>query len=444
MWLSQREFRRFAVIVSIGLAMATVGAGLVGMWMIYEFTNGPIRRIMATADAAPYSNAKNLQRITQALPNEPTDGREPWLGQDDWTSGVQAGQEYVTQFSEPQNAQVLQSMNTSQIWAYMQQEVSGALAVGCQYCHNVNPDDAGTYQFNLDEYPQKIAARNMMRMVNEINGKFIVNLPYWRGNYVMCASCHSGLGRGAGSPIELEAVSDQFLKGTPPIPVIYEPLDDEGKPIRDPMQKPEILREPLPLKEATLFNLYNYKVWSPFDPRDPFSGRGSLALSYPGDDGYNHGGRTQDQANITQGTMNLLAWSLGVGCTYCHNARNFYNYEVTEESEVMDWAESDYDGQHIAPRLKAERMLLMTTYLVENWTADPEREENPEGFGAIAKDPAPASALVGRVHYRELNGETYNVPGCYTCHARRNIPKVVYHQDELTDTKLPQDLRGLQ
>jgi photosynthetic reaction center cytochrome c subunit len=125
--------------------------------------------------------------------------------------------------------------------------------------------------------------------------------------------------------------------------------------------------------------------------------------------------------------MNLMAWSLGVGCTYCHNARNFYNYEITEESEMLD-------GEHIAPRLKAERMLLMTTYMAENW----------DTYGAIPLEEPPEDFLVGRQHYREINGEYYNIPGCYTCHARLNIPKSILTQDELTETNLPIDLRGEQ
>lgn len=432
MWLSQRNFRRVAVIVSIGAAMATVGAGLVGIWLIYELSGGVERRAAALAAEAPYSSARNLVNITDAQPNQPTDGRTSWLGQTDWTTGVQAGQEYVTQFAQPQNAQVLVNMNTSQIWAFMQQQVSGALSVGCQYCHNVTPDANGNYQFNLDEFPQKTAARNMLKLVNDLNGKFIVNLPYWRGNYVICASCHSGLGNGKGTPQNLEAVSNEFLKGTPPIKVIYEPLDETGKPILDPQLKPAELQQPIILQQATLFNLYNYQVWKPYNPADNKSGRGSLALVYDE-------GRTQDQANITQGTMNLLDWSLGVGCTYCHNARNFYNYEITTESPVLaqDWTDQNgvtvTAGSHIAPRLKAQRMLLMMTYMVQRW----------DTYGAIAKTTKPANFLVGRLHYREINGQYYNVPGCYTCHARVSVPKAVINQVDMTDTTLPPDLRGL-
>jgi photosynthetic reaction center cytochrome c subunit len=427
MWLSQRNFRKVAVLVSIGAAMGTVGAAIVGIWLVYELSSGAERRGMAIEAAAPYSNAQNLQRITEAQPNTPTDGRSSWLGQQDWTQGVQAGQEYVTQFPEPQNVQVLTSMNTSEIWAYMQQQVSGALSVGCQYCHNVEPGPDGLYVFDEDTFPQKIAARDMMRLVNDLNAKFIVNLPYWRGNYVTCATCHSGLGNGAGTPENLEGVSDQFLRGTPPIKMMYNPLDENGEPIRIAEQKPPELRELRPLKELTLWNLYNYQVWNPYDPADPKSGRGTLALVNP------EASRTQDQVNITQGTMNLMAWSIGVGCTYCHNARNFYHYEITTESELMDWEASEFDGEHIAPRIKAERMLLMTTYIAENW----------DTYGAIPTE-TPREQLEGRLHFREINGEYYNMPGCYTCHARNNIPKAVIHQDDLTNTNLPVDLRGTQ
>lgn len=434
MFLNQRQFRRIVVIVSMGVAMTLAGGAIVGIWLIYELSGGPERRGLAIAAEAPYSPAKNLQRINQVPANEPTDGREPWLSQEFYNAGVQAGNQYIAQFPEPQNVQVLVGLSTAEIWSYMQQQVSGALGVGCQYCHNVQPNADGLYQFDSDEFPQKVAARDMMRLVNDLNGKFIVNLPYWRGNYVVCATCHSGTGNGKGAPQNLEAVSDQFLKGTPPINVIYEPLDETGQPIRDPALKPEVLQEPLPLKQATLWNLYNYKVWKPYTPEDHKSGRGSLALSY-------EGGRTQDQVNVTQGTMNLLAWSLGVGCTYCHNARNFYNYEVTSESPTFSSDVPTLNGEHIAPRLKAERMLLMTTYIAENW----------DTYGAIPKTGSdlPEDLLEGRVHYREINGQIYNVPGCYTCHGRNSIPRSVISLTDMENSRqpitiLPPPLRGEQ
>jgi len=431
MWLSQRQFRRVAVLVSIGAAIATVGAGLVGIWLIYELSSGAERRGLAIAAEAPYSPAKNLTKIVQAPPNKPTDGRDPWQGKevvdgqvvDYWTKGVQAGNQYITQFPQPQNTQVLTGMTTAQVWSFMQQQVSGALGVGCEYCHNVNPGPDGKYQFNLDTIPQKVAARNMMKLVNDLNRMYITNLPYWRGNYVTCSTCHSGTGNGNGVPLQLEAVSDQFVYTTPPIPVTVEILDKTGQPIRDREKKPDYVKNPVPLKDAVLFDLYHYQVWKPYDPRDSKSGRGSLALVY-------NGGRTQDQVNITQGTMNLIAWSLGVGCTYCHNARNFYSYEITTDSPTFVGDIPQLQGKHIAPRLKAQRMLLMTTYIAENW----------DKYGAIAKTDKPADTLVGKVFYRKINGKVYNVPGCYTCHGRVSIPKSVINNTTLTASKQPETI----
>lgn len=432
MLLNQRQTRKIAVIVSIGTAMGLAGLAIVGIWLIYELSGGPERRGLAIAAEAPYSSAKNIQRINQSAPNQPDagDNRDPWLSQQFYSDGVQAGNVYITQFPEPQNVQVLLGMSTAEIWSFMQQQVSGALGVGCQYCHNVQPDANGIYQFDKDTFQQKVSARNMMRLVNDLNKNFIVNLPYWRGNYVTCSTCHSGIGNGKGLPRELETVSDQFIKSTPPINVIYEPLDKNGVPIRNTEDKPDVLKQPLPLHEATLWNLYNYQVWKPYDPTDSTSGRGSLALSYAE-------GRTQDQVNITQGTMNLLAWSLGVGCTYCHNARNFYSYELTSESPTFVGDVPTLNGEHIAPRLKAQRMLLMTTYIATNW----------DQYGAIPRVEKPADFLQGRVHYREINGGYYNVPGCYTCHGRNSIPKAVISQTTLDGSKqpitiLPPTLRG--
>lgn len=154
----------------------------------------------------PYSPSDGIVVITDAEPNTPPEGdpREPWLGEAAWIDGVQAGQEYIADYPEPQNVIVLQGMNTSEIWVYMQQHVSGALGVSCQYCHDIG-------NFSID-YPQKISSRLMMVMVNDLNRDFMTNLPDWRGNYVQCATCHNN------QPVDLPAVSNEneFVIYNPP------------------------------------------------------------------------------------------------------------------------------------------------------------------------------------------------------------------------------------
>jgi photosynthetic reaction center cytochrome c subunit len=500
MWkLSQRQFRKLVVAVSVVVMMGIVWIAILGIWLIHDIAyvynydkfNEITAGLTSVEDyealwaetgfhplllearwAAPYAPAQNLTRITQTPPNVPEgetlpDGREAWYGEDNWTEGVQAGSEYIAQSPQPQNMLVLTELDTAETWAYMQQQVSGAMAVGCQYCHDINPDEDGNYLFQEDTFDQKIAARDMMRLVNDLNAQYIVNLPYWRGNYVTCATCHSGLGNGRGTPTNMEGVTDEFLKSVPPQRVNLDPLDENGVPLITPEEKPEEVRGRMLLQDATLWLKYNYSVWHPYDPIDPKSGRGSLAMVWPFEKP-----RTIDQGTIQTNVMNANGWALGVGCTYCHDPRNFYNYEIVSEADPLN-------GEYISPRLKAQRMLLMMTFMAENWDdygaiakdVTPEELSNPgpnaavldsffgggagqwdppsENIGELAWPSRPndlprVGYLSGRRHYRAINGEVYNMPGCVTCHARQGIPRVVVHEDELTETVLPSQLRGVQ
>ena len=54
------------------------------------------------------------------------------------SESTQAVQAYIAEFPEPQNAQVLTGMTTSEIWGFMTAYVAGGLQVDCTYCHNIN------------------------------------------------------------------------------------------------------------------------------------------------------------------------------------------------------------------------------------------------------------------------------------------------------------------
>ncbi len=414
--------RQIAVVISVIVGFIVAIITILTFFWIYELASGPERRAAAEAVEidAPYSASTGVLLITQAERNVPDDTRDPWLSLEAWTEGVQAGQAYVEQFPEPQNAQVLTGMTTEQIWGYMQQHVSGALGVGCQYCHDVQADENGTYLFNEDTYAQKLSAREMMRLTNDLNAEFIVDLPNWRGNYVQCATCHNN------QPIDMDSVGPTFRPSTPPIKVTVDPLDANGEPILEAAAKPEEIQEPLMLQDAILYYIYNYQVWDPFDPADEQSGRGSLALTYAE-------GRTQEQVTITQNVMNYMAWSLGENCLYCHNSRNFWSYELEAAGNLTN-AESGYN------RLKAQQMLLMTTWMTENWLS----------YGALPKTDIEfegAGAFVDGQYYRKVDGDVYTVPGCYTCHNGRYIPKKALDQNDIPSGEdgnevFPEVLRG--
>lgn len=407
--------RQAAIFISVAVGIVVAVVTTATFWWIYSLTLGKERAAAAEALAQNprWSPSDGAQAITGARPNAPTDGREPWLGEEAWNEGVQAGQAWVTANPNTVNVQVLSGLTSAEVWTYMVQYVSGGLGVGCQYCHDVN-------NFAADTYPQKASARNMLYLVSDINADYIVNLPNWRGNYVQCATCHNN------APNNLEAVGEQFVKSIPDIPVIVDPLDENGVPILDPAAKPAEIQGPVGLQDSVLFYIYNYQVWRPFDPADPESGRGSLALT-------KEGGRTQDQVTINQNVMNYQGWSLGVGCTYCHNSRNFVAYELDAAGNLAN-PEYGYN------KLKAQRMMQLTTWLAQNWPT----------YGAVPKDAVPTALQGGAsvFSYRTLgDGQSYNVPGCYTCHQGANIPRASINQADIPDGDagdivLPPILRG--
>lgn len=390
--------RQTAVWISIGVGLAVAGITIGTFWLVYWLALGKDLPTVVGAADAPYNVTDGILAITQAQPNTPTDGRQPWLGSEAWQAGVQAGQAYIGQFPQPQNVQVLRNMDTAQIWNYMQR-ISGAMGVSCQYCHDIN-------NLAADSYPQKISARLMLLLVRDLNAQYMVNLPNWRGNFVQCDTCHNG------QALNVPSVSDEFNKSTPSIDVVLEPLDIQGLPIRDinvltdTIKPRDATGAPLPslrmgLKQATLYYYYNYFIWKPFDPADRTSGRGSLALLVEGN-------RTQDQVTINQNTMNDMNWSLGVGCTYCHNSRNFYAWEA-------DIVAPQFPHTYAINRLKAQRMLLMTTFMAQNWSRY-----------VLPRNPQPTGAsfpLDGNQYLTNIDGSLYVLPGCYTCHRARSVPR---------------------
>ncbi len=407
--------RQAAIFVSVAVGIVVAVITTATFWWIYSLVRTSDAPAVALAEAAiaPWSPSDGIKAITAAAPNTPTDGRAVWLGEAAWTEGVQAGQAWVQTNPNTVNVQVLAGMTSAQVWTYMQQYVSGGLGVGCQYCHNIN-------NFAADDYPQKVAARNMLYLVSDVNTQFVVGLPNWRGNYVQCATCHNN------APKNLESVAPQFITSVPDIPVVVDPLDANGAAITDPALKPEELRGQIRLQDAVLWYIYNYQVWKPFDPAVAESGRGSLALTLDG-------GRTQEQVTINQNVMNNNGWALGVGCVFCHNSRNFIDYELNTASGITN----QVYGYN---KLKAQRMLELTTWLAENWST----------YGAIPVATVPTALEGGasRFSYRTLgDGQTYNLPGCYTCHRGLSVPRASINQSLIGEgdagvVVLPPILRG--
>jgi len=71
---------------------------------------------------------------------------------------------------------------------------AGSLGVRCAFCHaGGNPDNLEGTNFASDEKKEKRAARAMMLMVKEINGKLIPKAGIENPTRVECMTCHHGL-----------------------------------------------------------------------------------------------------------------------------------------------------------------------------------------------------------------------------------------------------------
>ena len=71
-----------------------------------------------------------------------------------------------------------------------------ALGVRCTYCHvGKEGEDLSTYDFASDQKPEKLKAREMLRMVTAINGDHLTKLVSRRDPpiAVQCATCHRGI-----------------------------------------------------------------------------------------------------------------------------------------------------------------------------------------------------------------------------------------------------------
>jgi hypothetical protein len=87
-------------------------------------------------------------------------------------------------------------------------EFAGALGVRCNHCH-VGPENLLEMDFATDEKPEKVLARDMMRMVERINADLMAKMdfPAPRQMKVQCVTCHHGVAL----PLRIEQVLSDTL-----------------------------------------------------------------------------------------------------------------------------------------------------------------------------------------------------------------------------------------
>ncbi len=106
---------------------------------------------------------------------------------------------------KPTNLKILDSTISHDQLISIMSGFSGALGVHCDYCHARSADPKEReLDFASDAKKTKLAARDMMKMVGNINGMFISHLPTEDSPRVVveCVTCHRGQPR----PFQLEDV----------------------------------------------------------------------------------------------------------------------------------------------------------------------------------------------------------------------------------------------
>jgi photosynthetic reaction center cytochrome c subunit len=101
------------------------------------------------------------------------------------------------------NIQVLKTLPAIDLFPVMQ-FMAASLGVGCEYCHVT--DNTGRWPMEKDDKPQKLTARRMLAMVQQINQT------HFNGqNRITCASCHHGANRPTPYPPVVDALHvDRF------------------------------------------------------------------------------------------------------------------------------------------------------------------------------------------------------------------------------------------
>lgn len=97
--------------------------------------------------------------------------------------------------SRPKNLQVLPKDISNKDLIATMRGFTAALGVECSFCHAENPQTHRP-DFASDANPHKDMARTMLRMVNEINSKYLATIrdpdASQEDKSVSCGTCHRG------------------------------------------------------------------------------------------------------------------------------------------------------------------------------------------------------------------------------------------------------------
>ena len=206
-------------------------------------------------------------------------------------SGQRASEVYsnVQVLKDVDAAEFLRLMNSITEWVAPEQ--------GCSYCHADGKD------LSEDALYTKIVARRMLQMTQQINTNWKTHVA---GTGVTCYTCHRGQ----------------------PVPAFVW-FDDPG-PAHAHGFAQEWIGQNHPTEAVGSTSL-------PADPFASFLGTDSeirvvSTTALPTEDRH-----TIKDAESTYGLMIHFSKALGVNCTYCHNTRSFFSWDLSTPQRATAW-----------------------------------------------------------------------------------------------------------
>ena len=92
---------------------------------------------------------------------------------------------------KPTNLKVLSKNMTGEDLHKVMRSFSKSLGVKCNFCHEQDKDNPKKFNFAADTKESKETARKMIKMVNDINNKFIGKIDS-HFEKISCVTCHNG------------------------------------------------------------------------------------------------------------------------------------------------------------------------------------------------------------------------------------------------------------
>jgi photosynthetic reaction center cytochrome c subunit len=195
-----------------------------------------------------------------------------------------------------QNVRVLRNLSAGQLTRLMVSMTTWvAPEQGCAYCHNVE-------NMALDTNYQKVVARRMLQMTQNINGNWQSHV---KGTGVTCYTCHRG------NPVP------KYIWFNNPGPAA-EGMAETQTGMAHPTER---------IGDTSL----------PYDPFTPFLEHDNNIRVQGGTALRTNNLSSMKQAEWTYALMIAMAQSLGVNCDYCHNTRALRDWSQSTPARVTAW-----------------------------------------------------------------------------------------------------------